>query len=557
MRRSQKRLLQLAVGLLATLLASACLYMWGMSALEGHPRGFWDSLEWAAETLSTTGYGADSHWSHPVMVLLVVGVQFLGVFLVFLIFPIYLIPFLEERFETRLPQETTRKDLAGHAVIYRYGPAVETLLAELAGAGVPTLVLEPDETRARRLFEAGVPVVHREPGDGGLQASRLLTARAVIANGTDDENAALSLSARQLGYKGPILALVEEPYHRRPMILAGATAAFTPRHILGAALAARASARINPRQGGIQQLGRNLEVAEVRVSPESPLAGHTLDEVAIGARTGATVVGQWIGGELAVSEGAGLRLAPDGILVVVGSHQSVDRLRDLAGGTVTMHREGAFVVGGGGEVGRKVAELLRAVGEEVRLIDRHAGPEVDLVGNVLDARVLEAAGVRAAQAMILALDADSATLFATVILKDFAPDVPVIARVNEAENVDRIHRAGADFALSISQVSGQLLAKKLLGFDAVAIDPQLKILKVPSAGMAGLVGRPLADLGIRQRTGALVVAVERGEEILIELSPDFRFAPDDAVYLCGGGKAIRRFQEIYERDGRGSRGTRG
>ncbi len=283
----------------------------------------------------------------------------------------------------------------------------------------------------------------------------------------------------------------------------------------------------------------------MRVSPESPLAGHTLDEMAIGARTGATVVGQWIGGELAVSEGPGLRLEPDGILVVVGSHESVDRLRDLAGGTVTMHREGTFVVGGGGEVGRKVAELLRAVGEEVRLIDRHAGPEVDLVGNVLDARILEAAGVRTAQAMILALDADSATLFATVILKDFAPDVPVIARVNEAENVDRIHRAGADFALSISQVSGQLLAKKLLGFDAVAIDPQLKILKVPSAGIAGLVGRPLADLGIRQRTGALVVAVERGEEILIELAPGFRFAPDDAVYLCGGGKAIRRFQEIY------------
>jgi Trk K+ transport system NAD-binding subunit len=547
MRRSQKRLLQLAVGLLATLLTSAFLYMWGMAALEGHPRGFWDSLEWAAETLSTTGYGADSHWSHPVMVLLVVGVQFLGVFLVFLIFPIYLIPFLEERFETRLPQEAPRKDLAGHAVIFRYGPAVETLLAELAGAGVPTLVLEPDETRARRLFELGVQVVHREPSDGGLQAARLSTARAVIANGTDDENAALSLSARQLGFKGPILALVEEPFHRRPMILAGATAAFTPRHILGAALAARASARINPRQGGIQQLGRNLEVAEVRVSPTSPLAGHTLDEMAIGARTGATVIGEWIDGELTVPDGSGLRLAPDGILIVVGNHESVDRLRDLAGGTVTMHREGAFVVGGGGEVGRKVAELLRAVGDEVRLIDRHAGPEVDLVGNVLDARVLEAAGVRDAQAMILALDTDSATLFATVILKDFAPDVPVIARVNEAENVERIHRAGADFALSISRVSGQLLAKKLLGLDTVAIDPQLKILKVPATGLAGLVGRNLADLGIRQRTGSTVVAVERGEEILVELAPDFRFTPDDAVYLCGSGKAIRRFQEIYGR----------
>ena len=544
MPRSRTRLYLLAAGLLLTVLISTFLYMWGMAALEGKPRSFWQSLEWAGETLSTTGYGADAKWSHPLMVLLVVAVQFLGVFLVFLIFPIYLIPFLEERFETRLPQEVTRKDLSGHAVIYRYGAAVESLLEELAGAGVPTLVLEADDAMARRLFERGVSVIHRGLGDGALQAARLGTARAIIANGTDDENAALSLAARQLGFRGTILALVEEPFHRRPMMLAGATAVFTPRHILGAALAARASARINPRVGGIQQLGRNLEVAEVRVSPQSPLAGHTLDETAIGTRTGATVVGQWVGGEMVVPDGSGLRLEPDGILVVVGSHESIDRLHDLAGGTVTMRREGPFVVGGGGEVGRKVAELLRAVGEEVKLIDRRPGPEVDLVGNMLDARLLEAAGVREAQAVILALDADSATLFATVILKDLASEVPVIARVNEAGNVERIHRAGADFALSISQVSGQMLAKKLLGQESVAVDPQLKILKIAPDGLAG---RRPAELAIRERTGCSVVAVERGEEVLVELGGDFRFQPEDSVYICGSGNAVRRFREVFGR----------
>jgi Trk K+ transport system NAD-binding subunit len=541
--RARTRLLILALGLLATILVSTFLYMWGMSALEGKPRSFWQSLEWAGETLSTTGYGADSAWRHPAMVLLVVAIQFLGVFLVFLIVPIYLIPFLEERFETRLPQDVP-KDLAGHAVIFRYGPAVETLLEELDGAGVPTLVLEPDDGIARRLFERGVRIVHRGLGEGALQAARLGSARAIIANGTDDENAALSLAARQLGFRETLLALVEDPFHRRPMMLAGATAVFTPRHILGAALAARASARINPRVGGIQQLGRNLEVAEVRVSPESPLAGHTLDETAIGTRTGAIVVGQWVGGELAVSSGSGLRLEPDGILVVVGSPESVDRLHDLAGGAVTVRREGPFVVGGGGEVGRKVAELLKAVGEEVKLIDRNPGPEVDQVGNVLDVRVLEEAGARDAQAVILALDTDSATLFATVILKDLAPGVPVIARVNEAGNVERIHRAGAEFALSISQVSGQMLAKKLLGQEAVAVDPQLKILKIAPDGLAG---RHPSGLGIRERTGCSVVAVERGNDVVVEFGPGFRFQPSDAVYICGSGNAVRRFQEVFRR----------
>jgi Trk K+ transport system NAD-binding subunit len=475
------------------------------------------------------------------MIVLVVAVQFVGVFLVYLVFPIYLIPFLEERFETRLPQEVA-KDLADHVLIFRYGPAVETLLAELSAARVRTLVLERDEAVARQLFERGQLVLHRRLDEEALAAARLGRARALVANGPDDENAAFSLAARQLGYGGPILALVEEPFHRRPMMVAGATAVFTPRHILGAALAARASARINPRVAGVQQLGRHLQVAEIRIDPRSPLAGQTLSTAAIGERTGATVIGQWVGGELVVTGQPDLRLEPGGVLVVVGRDESVERLSELAGGEVSLRQGGRFVVGGGGEVGRKVAELLRAVGEEVLLIDRRPGDEVDLVGDVLDAKLLDTAGVRDAQAVILALDTDSATLFATVILRDLVPEVPIIARVNQAENVDLIHRAGAYFVLSISQVSGQMLAQKLLGQEAVSVDPQLKVLKVSPGGFRD---RHPADLGLRERTGCSVVAVERGDDVLTELGPDFRFAPDDAVYVCGSTAAVRRFGEVF------------
>jgi Trk K+ transport system NAD-binding subunit len=543
-RRSRRRLALLLGAFLAVVLTTTFLYMVGMARLEGKPRTFWDSLEWSAESLTTTGYGRDSQWGHPLMVLFVVVVQFAGVFLVFLLVPIYLIPFLEERFETRLPQEVER-DLSGHAVIYRFGPAVESLLGELSGARVPALVLESDETVARRLLERSdrnLRIIHRGLDDGALQAARLDTARALIANGSDDENAAFILSARQLGFSGPILAVVEEPYHRRPIELAGATSTFTPRHMLGAALAARASHRISPRVAGVQNLGRNLEVAEMQVRSQSPLAGKTLQEVEIGPRTGATVVGQWHGGELRVLAGPGTRLEPGALLVVVGSRESIDRLSELTEGSVATRRHGHFVIGGGGEVGRKVKELLTVVGESVRLIDRNAGPEVDQVGDVLDLHVLQAADVRNAQAVILALDTDSATLFASVILKDLAPDVPVIARVNHSDNVERIHRAGAYFALSISQVSGQMLAKKLLGQEAVSVDRQLKILRVPAGRLAG---HHPAGLRIRERSGCSVVAVERGEDVLVDLGADFRFAPDDTLYVCGSTEAVRRFSEIF------------
>jgi len=540
MTSSQKRLLLLLATIPVLVLLSTLLYMAGMHYLEGEERGFWVSMSWAAETLTTTGYGADARWRHPVMVVFVVLLQFIGVFLVFLVFPIYLIPFLEERFEARLPRKAPK--LENHVIVFRWGAAVESLVEEAEGVGVPALVVEPNEATARRVFERGLHVLFRDLGGDTLELAGLRDARALIANGTDDEDAAVVLAARQYGFEGDILVLVEEPFHRRPMMLAGATAVFTPRHILGAALAARASDRISPRLAGIQKLGRLLEVREVRIEPGSALAGLTLREADLGARTGATVIGQWIDGHLEAPPAATMRLRTNGILVVVGSSDSVSRLTELCGPATTLRQEGPFLVGGFGEVGRKVVELLGDVGEKVCVVDREPMEGVEVVGDMLDPRTLEKAGVAGARAAILALDTDSATLFATVILKELAPRVSVIARVNEAENVERIYRAGADFALSISQVSGQMLASRLLGEEAVALDPQLKLVKVSATGLEG---RALGELHIRGRTRASVVAVERGEEVLVELGPDFRFETRDTVYLCGSNAAVRRFQELF------------
>ena len=540
MQRSRKRLLGLVAALPILVLLAALAYMVGMAALEGEPRGFWQSIGWAAETLSTTGYGSDTTWNHPLMVAFVVVLQYVGVFLVFLIFPLYLIPFLEERFEVRLPKEVPPLD--GHVVIFGYGAPVETLLTELDRAGLETVVVEGDEGLARRMVETGQRVVYGGLVDDALQRARVLTARTLIANGTDDENAAVILAARQLGFGGEVLALVEDPFHRKPIMLAGATAAYTPRHILGAALAARASRRVSPTVAGAQQLSDRLRVSEMRIAQRSELVGKTLAEANIGQRTGVSVIAQWVGGKLITRPRSDMRLEANGILVLIGSDESIERFSKLCHVIQPLRSSGPFLVAGAGEVGSKVVQLLRDADEDVRVIDRGGGDDVDEVGDVLEPGVFERAGLDKAQAVILAVDTDSATLFGTVILKDLAPEVPVIARVNSAENVERIHRAGADYALSISQVSGQILARRLLGEEAVSVDPQLKVLKVRADG---LVGHHPAELEIRTRTGCSVVAVERGDQALLEFEPEFRFVEGDAVYVCGSTAATRRYLTVF------------
>jgi Trk K+ transport system NAD-binding subunit len=233
-----------------------------------------------------------------------------------------------------------------------------------------------------------------------------------------------------------------------------------------------------------------------------------------------------------------MRLEPGGIIIIVGSIENIARFADACGGTTALRRHGPYLIAGYGEVGSKVAELLHDAGEETCTISLLPGPGVDHVGNVLDPELLDKVGAKDAQAVILALSEDAATLFATVILKELAPHVPVIARVNGPENVERIHSAGADFALSISQVTGQILARKLLGKHSVSLDESLKVSMVTSPL---LVGKHPAELDIRKRTGCSVVAVERGKDLLVHLDRDFRFEEHDSVYICGSEEATNTF----------------
>ncbi len=530
MQRSTRRLLAVLAGLVIFTVGSALLYQLGMLRLEGEHRSFWQSIEWAAETLSTTGYGADSRWNHPLMVLFVVSVQFVGVFLFFLLVPIFMVPFLEERFEEKLPRRAPEK-LADHVIVYRFGPAVETLLGRLNTSNVASLVVETDEVTARAVHERGQGVVFVRAEEDALEVARLGDARALVANGRDEENAALVLRARAMGFRGDVLAFVEEPAHRKPMELAGATAAFTPRHIVAAALAAHASERISPRLPGIESIDA-LQRCELRIPPSSPFAGKTLRDMALGAH-GAVVVGKWTRSRLEARCTADMIVDANDILELVGDSQA---LADAAAalGAIPMRSSGPFLIAGFGEVGRKVHELLTDAGEEVRVIERQEKPGVDVVGNVLDSSVLERAGVSEARGVVLALNSDDATMFGAVIVRDLVAGVPVVARVNHARNLDNIYRAGADYALSISDISGEMLTARLLHRKARPRDEHRQISATAAQRFAG---RRVADLPLRQH-GCSLVAVRREGRFLTRVTADTEITATDQLYVCGATDAL-------------------
>ena len=429
-------------------------------------------------------------------------------------------------------------NVADAVVIFGYDPAVDSLMGEVDRQGVPLVLVEEDEATARRLHARGQRVVHASLARDDLDLQPLTKARALVANDLDENDFLLAMSARELGFRGPIVALIENPHRRAPMQLAGVTAAFTPNHVLAAAVSVRASTGIEERITGAEALGQPFEVAEIRVQEKGPLANTTLAEAEFHAATGTHIVGQWVDDALQPPPATDELLKPGMILIAAGSSGSIKRLNEVVR---PLPQEGTIIVVSYGDVGRKIVEMLTDAGEDVCTIDATEQPGVGVVGDALDAGVLARAGVATARVVILANEGDSATLLATTGVRMWAPEVPIIACIDLSENAARVHRAGADFTYSVSQVAGQLLAYHVLG---EMISPQAR-LKIGKLDASRLAGQHPHDPSICDGTGCAIVAVERAGEIIMDVSPEFILTGTDAVYVCGTVDAFNGFNEEF------------
>ena len=145
---------------------------------------------------------------------------------------------------------------------------------------------------------------------------------------------------------------------------------------------------------------------------------------------------------------------------------------------------------------------------------------------------------------VLALGAESPTVYAATALRDRAPGLPILAAAERVESVPRFERAGVDYAVSISQVAGRLLAHHVLG-ETVSLQPRITLALVSAGRLEGR--NPLSER-VRERTGCTVVALKRDETVRMDLPPDLALAEDDALYVCGTADAIARYRKEFAAD---------
>ncbi|SNZ05628.1 Trk K+ transport system, NAD-binding component [Natronoarchaeum philippinense] len=525
-----------AVGLIVV--AYAAIYQFGMAQFEGEMVGFVHSIQVVVESLTTAGYGGDSPWESALMNAFVVTMNLTGVLLVFFAVPVFVVPLIEDAIETEVP---TSIDETGHVVICGHTSISESLRTELDAIDVPYVFVVEDHDHARDLHTEGWPVVVGDPtATRTLESVSLTDAQALIANVDDEVNASIVLAARQVAPDRRIVSVVEDQDTHEYHEYAGADSVIQPRKVLGESLARKATTSLSTELDDAVELDDDLAVAELRIHQGSDVAGKTLGEAEIRERFGVNVIGSWHSGEFLPAPNADRRLDENTILVGAGHR---DDLAALKSQTITSggKRRGHIVLVGSGVVGQTAASAIRDTGREVVVVDWDAETGADVVGDARDRETYVEADIEDAAAVVLALGDDTASVFASLVLEQVAPDVEVNARANEDDNVPKLYRAGSDYVVSLSSVTGRMLATNLLDEEVLTPESQLELIRTNAPNLAG---RTLGDADVRAETGATVVAVERDGEMNADLGPAFEIRQDDVLLVAGDDEAIAEFSDL-------------
>jgi Trk K+ transport system NAD-binding subunit len=525
------------------LLLTAVGYQWGMRTFEGRPRTFLDSLRFAVEMFTTTGFGGDARWKSPEMQAFIAVVNLLGMASLVGALPVFVAPLLESTLSPTAPQEL-ENSLSNHIVLCSDTTREDELIAELDANDVPYVIVESDRDRADQLSEREGHVINADPqSTEGLRAAGLESARALFADVSDQVDASIVLTAKEVAEEVPVVSVVEDPdtetYHR----LAGADHVLSPRPLIGEALASKITTVKRAEIDENVTVGEQFQLAEVSVQHGSRLAGTTLANSGVRERSGVNVIGVWLRGEFHPAPSPDRRLEGGSVLLVSGRSDQLQQLSNMIQSTIRQFQAGHTIVVGYGQVGKAVAAEFDDAGVSYTVIDQHDLSGVDVVGDATDPDVLTEAGIEDAKAVVLALPDDTTTEFATLVVRDRSPETQILARVQQKANASKTYRAGADYVLSLATVTGRMSASRLLeDHDVVSIDQQIKIKREQVSGLAG---DTLSDSDIRSKTGCTVIALVRDGEVITDIGPDTRIGPADDLIIVGTNQRVRTFEQEF------------
>ncbi len=530
----KRRVVVSVVAVNVMILLSSLIYHYLMVYVEGVPAEvahldglalYFHSLQVVVETFSGTGFGSDSPWETAVMNLFVSAMDLSTFLLLFVILPYVFRPVLDEVLSPDVPTDT---DLTDHTVVCDYTERTEKLVGEFERRSADYVVLLDDEQQTVELLEEGVNVVAGDPSSvEGLQRANTGEAASVVVDTQDAESASVVLAVREISDDVPITVLVRDLSLEKYLRYAGATSVLTPRRLLGNRIAERIEAEIDPGVTDTASLSDGYVISEIPVKDDSPAEGKSLAEIDSLDEADVTVSALWKDGDFVASPADDTVVEAHDQLVVVGPKEAVEAAEEEI--HPGMDDGGLVVVAGYGEVGSTVSEHLRRHDRACRVVDVREEEGVDVLGDATDEDVLRDAGVEEASVFVSTVQGDDTAILSVLVARELAEELDIIARVNSSGNQNKIRRAGADYVLSLPDISGRILATAVLHENVTSFDRQLRVVGVDGGEYAGKVCADLSEEGER----CVVVALERGGDVMTEVPKELEFQEGDLIFVAG------------------------
>ncbi len=532
-----KRNLSALARFVAILVISIALFSAGFHAImvfEGQEHSWLTGLYWTLTVMSTLGFGDITFESDLgrvfTIVVLVYGIVMLLIVAPFTFIRFFYAPWLEAQIRMRAPR-ALEADVEGHVIICGYDEIGQGLVARLKELAIPCVIVEPDAAEAAVRHSEGVSVVTgRRDARETYEAMQVQKARLVIANLGDAENTNIVLTIREVTSDVPVVAFAEAVDSIDVLELAGATHVVPLKEHLGAQLAVRVA-------GGNQtahRIGRfeDLVIAEFPVHG-TQLVGRTIRDTNLRRLTGLNVVGVWERGRLEPA-GPETVLHEHSVPVVVGTDEQVTDLDALF--VIYQETDVPVLVIGGGTVGRSVGKALRNQGARVTMLDSDPGLRSELeeiadcvvIGDASNLQTVKSAGIEEAPSVVLTTNDDATNIFLTVYCRRLNDEAHIVSRISHDWNLEAIHRAGADFALSRVSLAIQTLISMVLDRELVVVGEGTELFVEPIP--EHMIGKSLEASEIGKKTGLNVIGIRS--------NGDFDANPTASRELVAGGELV-------------------
>lgn len=210
---------------------------------------------------------------------------------------------------------------------------------------------------------------------------------------------------------------------------------------------------------------------------------------------------------------------------------------------------GHILLAGLGRVGRQAAFELEHSKRQFMVIDPSDDAEryatqhgwLFLQGDSADDAVLEHAGVSRANGIIVTTGDDAQNLYTVLSARVQNPQLYIVSRAVDENTVVKLLRAGANRAISPYAIGGRRLAHLMLSptvvdfFDTVLKRDtgSLSLEDITVPAHSTVIGQTLRELRVRRRSGATVLVIFRGDNMITNPAADWRLEAADRLLAIG------------------------